>query len=518
MKRGVILIVCLVMIGGLLGVLFYLEDRPANEEGMFDDTPDTTVALIERERWDIKSVRFVSDDSDITLLPLVDEPEETDNPESDPPPTPIVHFTVFGFEEAILDATAVDNMARLAFSLTADEMITNTGDPSEFGLDPPEAKIVVKYADGTEKTILVGIQTPAGDFYYMMIEGEPEIYILGTSIAERAFFGKSDILNKRLPQISAETLSHVYIRERGREPIEFAFDGSEEEKELAMLQFGGLLIHMVQPFEGLALYNSSFQRAVLDGMTGISIGDLVEARPEDYSIYGFDDPSLVVLMRDVSGELHLVVGDEVTSGVDSENGATYVYVKFYDRPSVFKMDKAQLFTLYNVNILDFTARFVALVNIDDVDEISIVSTIADYDISLNHVVVPAITPTLVPNQDSEGEDTPPAPPPAPERLINPEVNGQAVQDAAFRSFYQSLIGLSFDTIIEVFTPDTDPETTITFRLNTGEPDVVVRYFGYNYDFYAVQKGEEPIRFAVGKRFLEYMFVSMDDLLAGYLDR
>ena len=514
MKRGITLLVCLVMIGGLLGILLYLDNRPTSEEDPLDDMQELAVTLIDRERWEIKSIRFVSDDSDITLLPLVDEPEIMPPEPPDPTPTPRIHFTVFGYEEAVLDESAVDNMAQLAFSLTADEMITDTGDPSEFGLDPPEAKIIVKYADGTEKTIFVGIQTSARDFFYMMIEGEPEIYMVRTSVAERVFHGKNEILNRRVPQISAESLSHIYIRERGKEPIEFAFDGSQEEKELDMMQFGGVLLHMVQPFEGLPLYNSSFQRAVLDGMEGITIGELVATKPQDYSVYGLDDPSLVVLLRDVSGELHLIVGDEVTAGIDNESSTTYVYVKFYDRPTVFKMDKAHLLTLHNVNILDFTARFAALLNIDDVDEISIVSPTIDYDISLNHVVIPAATPSLMPPEDEE----PLTPPPASERFINPSVNGQDVQDAAFRAFYQSLIGLSFDTIIDEFTPTTEPEITVTFRLNTGEPDVVVRYFGYNNDFYAVQRGEEIIRFAIGRRSLEHMFVSMEDLLAGYLDR
>ena len=58
MKRGITLLVCLVMIGGLLGLLFYLDNRPTSEEDPFDNMDELAVTLIDRERWEIKSIRL----------------------------------------------------------------------------------------------------------------------------------------------------------------------------------------------------------------------------------------------------------------------------------------------------------------------------------------------------------------------------------------------------------------------------------------------------------------------------
>ena len=548
MKRGVTLLICLVLLGGLIGVYFYLENRPEDEETP-SETPSKSVKLIEKQKWDIESIRFISKDNEVVLLPVVitptprptvtpkpDAEEPLETPTPTPTPTPNISFTVSGFEDAELDQSAVDNMARMAYALDASEMVAESGNPQDFRLDPPEGEINVKYADGTEKTILVGMQSPAKDYYYIMIKGDPAIYMVYTTIGERAFYNMDKILSKTLPTISAEGIEYIYVAVKGKDPVEFAYDGTEEEFEADMEQFGGVLLYMVQPNKGWELYGSNFQTAVLDGMSGMRIGDMIEINPEDYSVYGLDDPSLTVWLRDVNGELHLVVGDDVNAEnvPDGDDDKTYVYVKFFDRPPVYIMDKSYLNTLYSINPFNFSQRFIALLNIDHVDAVTIKSASQNYDIFLNHEVIyvtatptPTPTPTPEPDPDAPKEDvtappeeteSTPAPTPMPEKLIHPTVNSQEVQEKAFKTFYQSIIGLSYDTSIDPFTPTSLPEVTIAFKLNNGEPNVTIKFFKYNNDFYAVQKDEGIIRFVVSKQYVEGMFKSAEDLLAGKLDR
>ncbi|MDR2650665.1 MAG: DUF4340 domain-containing protein [Clostridiales bacterium] len=553
MKRGVTLLICLVLLGGLIGAYFYLGGRPADDTAA-SETPSKTVNLIDKQKWDIQSVRFVSKDNDVTILPVIlptpaptsqPAPVETspDNspssapPASSPTPTPNISFTVSGFEDAVIDKTVVDNMARMAYSLDAAEKVADNGDPKAFRLDPPDGEINIKYTDGTEKTVYVGMQSPAKDYYYIMVKGDPAVYMVYSTTGERAFYGMDKILSKALTAVTADTLQYVYVKQKDKDAIEFAYDGEPEELAAAIEQYGAVTLYMVQPYKGWELYNSNFKTYVLDGMDGINIGGLVEARPEDYAAYGLDDPSLTVWLKDAAAEIHLEIGDDADRAdvTDADENKTYVYVKFYDRPSVYVMDKSYLTTLYDINPFGFTMRFVSLHNIDDVVSFTIKSVSRNYDAVLNHELIyvtatpaPTFTPTPTPDPDvpapsdtapaSEDANTSPAPTPTPEKLIHPRVNGQEVQDKAFRTFYQAVIGLSYDTGIDTFTPTGLPEITISYKLNNGEPDVVTRYYKYNNDFYAVRKDDDPIQFVVGKQYVDAMFKSAEDLLAGKLDK
>jgi len=525
----------------------------------------TLVSLIDKQKWDVQSIKYTANGNDISLLPEVQptptpfptpapvegatpSPSPSQSPTPTPTPTPNITFTVSGYDDSVLNASTVDDMSRLAYSLSASEKISDNGDPKDFGLDPPACEIDVKYNDGTDKTIYVGMQTPAQDYYYIMIKGDPAIYMVSSSIGARAFYTADDLLDKTLPTISSDTIEYVYIRQKGKDPIEFKYDGTQDAMDKDMQQYGGVQLFMTTPYKGWQLYNQNFQTAVLDGMSGITIGNLVEATPADYSKYGLDDPALEVWLKDTNGEIHLDIGNDAdpadiksAGSSDASAAATatadakpYVYVKFADRPAVYVMDKSYLSTLYDVNIFGFTQRFIELANIDNVDSISIKSATTNYDVQLNHEYIPVTatpTPTFTPSPtpdpsapEAQGEtpaeapNTSPMPTPTPQDVIHPALNGQQVQDKAFRTFYQAVIGLSYDTGIDTFTPTAPPEVTITYTFNNGDPDVVTKYYRYNNDFYAVQKDDDPIQFVISKQYVDAMFQSAVDLLAGKLDQ
>jgi len=559
LKRGVTLLICLILLGGLIGTYFYLDKHPAATETP-SATPDKTVKLIEKQKWDVQSIKFLSNNNAMTVLPVIlpsptprptptpppegstPTPTPSQTPTPSPTPTPNISFTVSGFENMALNQSSVDDMARVAYALSASEKLSDNGNPKDFGLDPPAGQIDIKYTDGTDKTLYVGMQTPAKDYYYMMVKGDPAIYMVGTSIGARAFYSADNILDKTLPAISADTIEYVYVKLKGKTPIEFAFDGTQEELDKAMQQYGGVVLNMTTPYKGWELYGSNFKTYVLDGMNGISIGDMAEANPADYAVYGLDDPSLIFWLKDVNGEIHLEIGNDANKAdlkstqapnpSASEDNKTYVYVKFADYPAVYTMDKSYLSTLYDINIFKFTQRFVELANIDKVDAIQIRSASTNYDITLNHEYIavtatPTPTSTPVPTPEPGASEQPaagpeptstPGPTPTPENVIHPKVNSQDVQEKAFRTFYQAVIGLSYDVGIDKFTPSGPPDVTITYKFNNGDADVVTRYYKYNNDFYATQKNDDPIEFVVSKQYVDSMFQSAIDLLAGKLDK
>ncbi|MCL2415861.1 MAG: hypothetical protein FWD01_03510, partial [Defluviitaleaceae bacterium] len=99
-----------------------------------------------------------------------------------------------------------------------------------------------------------------------------------------------------------------------------------------------------------------------------------------------------------------------------------------------------------------------------------------------------------------------------------------VQDLAFRQFYQVLIGIAYELMVEPHIPQGEPELTITFNLSAnvvGDGTVINRFYRYpdNPNFYSVlQNDETESRFLVARQNVNSVWRLMDDLLEGNLDR
>jgi hypothetical protein len=290
-------------------------------------------------------------------------------------------------------------------------------------------------------------------------------------------------------------MEYLLIQERGKTPIEFAFDGTEEEQQEMYEQYGMIYVTMMQPFPGREMYYSNFERAVLEEFNYLALGDMVALRPDDLSPYGLDNPSVTVWVRDAEQSLHMHFGNRTEDN--------QIYCKFDDRPVVFLTDYDYVKQLYNINVFTFIERFAALLNIDDCERIEITSPGRDttyYDIYINHTV-------LLPEAgEEEGE-----------KVIRPTVNSQPVQDKAFRTLYQRLIGLTYDTEIETFTPSGEPIFSITYHVSDKEP-TTVRTYPYDANFYALQRDGNPIQFVTSKQSTDILFQTIADLLSGKLDR
>jgi hypothetical protein len=297
--------------------------------------------------------------------------------------------------------------------------------------------------------------------------------------------------------MNQDELQYIYIGERtdkGLAEVEVDFLGTDEERAAELEKYGVNIVKMKKPYEGREFYGSNFKMYVLEkNFSSIKLGDLVEARATDLSEYGLDDPLLTVTLRDAQYEFALVVGDEADS-------ANY-YCMVPGKPHVFLIDKASLSDFFGVNPFDMTANFVALLNIDTVDGIELTSESGEYTFELIHTEKPP----------AEGETEP-------EKVTQVVVNDVQVQYAAFQTFYQSLIGLGTDTAIDEYTPEAEPVMTITYTLNDGSDDAIVRLYDYNNNFYAVQRDEYPIQFVLSKQEVKIMMETLDKLLAGKLDR
>jgi len=480
-KQLITLGVAVILLGGLVAVYFGLEARQAREAAAAaeaaetEESPFQLMRLVDQSEANLERATFTTDEYSFTI-----EAVENDGR---------ITWVYTGNRDVELEQPDARNMMRDVFLLNATDMVLETvSDPAEYGI----GRLVVTgyFRDGSQEVIRVGMMTPDHNRFYAMVDGDPALYLINAVSGNRLTQHVSELVARGIPFIEGVLLTRLYIRERDRNTLEFVWDGTQEEMENAIQQFGGIWLTMVTPFPGRDLTVSNFERFALEDFEGFRPGRLVDMFPDDLRQYGLDDPILEFIMEDATGAgFHLIFGADH----DDQN----IYMMHGDRPHVFIVEKRFIRGLLGLNPFNFIERFVALMNIVQVESITIRSEDrGNHEIVINNF------------QDDNERDQ-----------IAPVIDGQEIQDAAFRRFYQTLIGISYDHDIGV-QEDLGPPviTVIYYMLDEEEPPVVVEFFAYDPNFYAVRQYPHPPQFVTSRLAVEGLFGSLESLLAGELDR
>ena len=462
-----------------LGVMYFIQTRPEPLSPSLENE-DTIVAeavnlrLIERQEEDVLSIAFITE-------------EETHGMFSIPNEAGGVMWRWADNYEYLLDPARAREKARPAWQLTAIHQLHENSyhlDLSEFGLDPPLTTIMVAYADGTFTNIYLGGTTTDLRHNFIMVGDDPAIYTIVSVIAQRMQGTLKDILD-RTPIAFAGAAHYIKIVQPGRRTVELAIIDSTDNNDDFFMAGTGLLA-MLQPFPGRGVSLHGLNVNILEPFgADFRIGDVVAVSPNDLSQFGLDKPSLEFIYHSDFGELHLMFG----SVFQDENG-TQIYVKMADRPHVFQADFAPIIYLIDINLFQLVDRFITLINILDVNSITIDSNdpMRQFDLQINH---------------AEAGTT---------NAISPTVNGIDVPEAAFRRAYQLLIALAGDAPIEQFSPNEEPEFTVTYHRNDGVGTTVVRFFNHDANFLAVSLDDEDPWFITNRRSVELMFAELQGLI------
>jgi hypothetical protein len=474
-KNIITLAVTLLIIGGLAGVYIWQTSRPEPEPEPAAPAREPAIILIDREEADVVSVRFTAQGHDMTMLSREDEFGAIEWVIADAPDTPIAQFSA-------------REMIRSAYYLSVEEKLFDAVDnPAEYGVGN-NIKAEVTYKDGTTAVIHVGNMTPSHERFYMMLEGDPGLYLLFTYFGNRYLYTADDLIDKNTPPIDVNGAEYLLINQRGKKPVEFIYTGTEEEKEEYYEQFGTIVMDMVSPYPGRELYYSSIERLVIDPFNEkFRLGKLIELSAEDLSLYGLDEPSLEFhwIGAFENETMHLLFGDKTEDDL--------IYVMQKERPEVFTVTFESVSSLFDINPMQFIDRFIALMDIRFCERIEIIYPSVpsrNYNIVINNEVV---------TEDERERDT-----------ISPVINGREVDDSAFRSTYRLLIGLSSDVEIDPFEPEGEPEFTIIYRMTNG-PDTYIRFFVYDANFYAMSRDNEICMFVTSRQSTEQFFKSLEGL-------
>ena len=471
-RQLITLLVIIALTGGLAFVYFNFGREEQAQEA---ETPaPQNIRLIDRAVSDIERVVFTSTDSLLSSSRTIFTIETaTDNGRS------IWVYTSDRYNrEVALDQQAVNSLMRDISSLNAVDIVMEEAEGIfEFGIGQVVA--AAHFTDGSQEVIRLGNLTPDRTRFYMMLNEDPALYLISIGPGERLSRQIEDLVDMALPIVNPMQLTHMYLRERGREPLEFGFTGTQAEFEQQFSQFGGVQLSMLTPYFGRDFHFSSFQYFALQNFEGFQPSKVVELFPENFARFGLEDPLLEFIMADLSGYFHIIIGDN--------HDAEYVYMMYGGRPHVFLVQRSYIEDLLGLNPFNFIDRFVALIGIVEVDRITLQSAArGNHELIVNNYL-----------DESNRE------------RIAPVVDGQEVDDRAFRNVYQILIGLSYEHQIELQEEPGVPDIVITYHfIDESEPPLVVELFVYDANFYRVRQQPNPVQFVTSRLAVEMLFTNV----------
>ena len=464
----------------IMAAVYFLQIRKVPEEIPDDDIPSTSVTLIHREENEVAEVVFYNANGESTCAtPYIDNGG-------------FIRWAYSGAADYILVPYLVHDKARSAWIITAiDTAHKDSADLqlTDFGLSPPVLTIESRFYDGSSHTLKLGSQTTDLQYYFLMIDDDPAIYLINAVLGERMQYGTEDMLDMSVPGLDIQQAEYIRVAERGRDEIVLGLrDENAPSLQLEGLQeVGGEQLIMHEPLPGMNISHSRLIEYIILPMSQLRLTALEALEPLDLAPFGLDEPALEFEFRTVQVEIHWLFGD-----IFSQGDNDFAYVQIAGRPHVFITPAENVEALLGVDALNIAERFLALVSINDVESITIAASAtitgqeSNYRMVMNHI--------------------------AGTFEIEPTLNGIPVDDNAFRRMFTRIISLIADAEIEPFIPEDVPELIITHH-RIGNPDTQIRFFNYNANFLAVSiDGGEAI-FVTNRRAVGRLFDYLDELVS-----
>lgn len=333
--------------------------------------------------------------------------------------------------------------------LTADSVIgEKVSDLTQYGLDHPTAEIVLKTSDSKIQTLELGGKTFTKEDYYVLDKEKNTVYTINTQTGDRFLNARNEIRDKALFTSKTEDIKGLSMERDGKLVFmaKIAADKSW---------------NLVAPFEANA--NMEGLNPMIDAISKMTVSNFIEDNAPNLDKYGLQNPAYTFEIQVSSGKSKIMLGSKKVDG-------TQMYAKMDNSKDVFTIDSSSLDFL-DKPFREMISSFVYLAKIEDVSQIAVTM---DGQTTVS---------TIQANKDKKGE-------------YKYTVNGKGadIKDAKgeklFDSYYQALIGITFDDLDTGNVPAGKPEITFTYTLNKAPGTMKVEFIPKdNNDYYVVKNGK-----------------------------
>ncbi len=450
----------------LLGSYVYLKNRPPKQVEPGPITPSIDISRFDRET--IKKITLKNEKGELAFEKKED-----------------VWIITKPYKVEILQNT-VNDLARTFSALGAEVVVEEEpGDLAPYGLKDPVGTGEAVLADGSKVVLYLGNRTADGNTYYLMKEGDPKLYTVWMHHGQRLNSGLSEYRDKNLVQINFQELRYFFMSRPKLEDIEIIINDELDEEQA---QFGLGIYQMTKPYNKPMGVDSRIMGEIIEAFPKLVLRDFINDHPDNLALYGLEEPSGRLTIKDRENTLDLILGS------DTEDGKQ-IHFQIAGSDAVYTMDKA-LLGFMDTKPFSLVEKFAFIVNIDHVDRVLVEGFDRRHTITL---------PRKTEKAEVEGKED--------EIVTTYFVDGKEMEEKPFKRYYQSLIGLLVDA--ENYNePDVKPDVRTTFYVNKGpDREIVIEYLPYDRDFYSVVRGGRA-EFLISRHRLVRMFEEMDLLLQG----
>lgn len=487
--------IALVVLVVVLVVL--LQTAPENKEGTESTTSSAvaTVAMIEKSADDLKGLSIQNPDGSFHITPEKVTVKAESEGEED------TTETVYGIDalrDYSQDKTTVKMVVNALIALNAEaKVFDEVENKAEYGLDKPQATATLEL-EGGDVTLYLGAKNEATGVYYAMVEGDPALYTVAATVAEKLLASQLSYLTTKLLD-AYDTANEPYLdierveiqRPDLEKPIILAkYSGTEEGEARAYMSS----FEMVSPIKSDLNYH--VDDTILPGFFGMNAESVVALYHDaDAAKYGFDKPSMVA--RAVYKDTKEVDWDKtITVGNKMENGNYYALCA--DDGVVYEVTESEL------GVMAATANDM----VTTLPLLPSITTVSSVDITLDgkkHTF--EITNTEQEKDESEAADAEPT-----LEVTAVKGDGAELDVKNFKQFYQLLISVSVDSVnTDAITGD--PALSVTYHYSDGKSDQLDAYIIGNERRMKVVINGEPM-YEGRATFLEKLRTETANLLAG----
>lgn len=480
---GLILLVILI-------VVYYGVSKMADEDSETESETTEEIAVLDMDTTTITSFSFISGDDTLTFVKENDLWSYAADPD----------FPVL--------QTSIESMIANLATVTAVNELTDIDDLAEYGLEEPSQVISITTEDGSTTTLTIGDLNVSTSNYYVYLSDQTTVYTIATTIPTAFAIELYDLADvASFPTVDTSTLYYASIEQEDSK-IEMIDDSGE----------GTIAVWKIKKNDGDAKAADSASISTLfENISSFAFDSCVEYNAEDLSKYGLDQPTATITMKytveyeetsdettqtdtseteteaatiTVEEEVVLYIGnqaateaiEEITDETSADEAETEepvisYYVQVEGSNEVHIMSATYLEAFLNMSVENYYDTYVSYHSISAVSKLIVTYNGEEYELT-TETVTETTTETSESGEDEETETS----------ATYYYVNEEEVTYVNYTGFFGSAVNMVVESYLsEEVSLDGEPAIALEFVLE--DETVIVEYFQYNANFYAVETAQ-----------------------------
>lgn len=378
------------------------------------------------------------------------------------------------------EAFQIKRRVKAVLELEAEEIIDrHPADYQEYGLDKPQLKIILGYANGKTQEFLLGKQTPTRQHYYLKRADNDSVFLLRKNLGDRLNMEFNHMRKRNIARLDIKNISQIELKgPKAQMKIVPRADRHNTEYTGTFSDFV-----MEKPYSIPRGVLKDKLNTFLERFKETSVREFIKDHPKDLTEYGLAPHQRIeLLIKDKKGNtLHLYLG--------KKNKDERSYAMVPGTATVFLLPNL-LVDFQNLSPFYFIEKYFQLIGIQTVENIKLKTEQGFYKINIEQKEW---------NKKTEQYN------------LRFSINNIEIPEKDFKAFYSQLIGLMADGVIKQNEkPDPKAEITILFKRRDNAPDVEIRLLPLDKHFYALAL-DNKIDFKVSRYQLDKMLEKLQKI-------